>query len=337
MSVFAGGQLSGRFAWPAELIEAGRRYTRESSEGNLRSLEDARRRAAKDVVSLQVSAGFRFLTDGGVGFLDLFTPYSEGLEGVGSEGNIDKYPGTRNSYYHTPVVKGELKGGSLIRKHLYTDELAGGRKKAILPSPASLALAAESPRYPDLRGLMVAFAGVLQEDERQLEELGYDMIQLNECFLTVDRFRKRVHGEFVDSFVESVDRIFRGSRARSCIYFHSGDASDLLAKVVRTRVTDVGFDFHTPPSAASLSSLGKNVVLGLQNTTRKLPEDWLEREPEELAARAKEYLRTLKDGEGEAVLAPSQDYDGLQTYPQAKRRFENLAKAVSLLGGRTDE
>jgi len=38
------------------------------------------------------------------------------------------------------------------------------------------------------------------------------------------------------------------------------------------------------------------------------------------------------DKESEVFLSPSQDYDGLQTYPQAKRRLDNLKNAVSLLG-----
>jgi methionine synthase II (cobalamin-independent) len=249
--MLAGGQLTGRFAWPAELIDAGRKYTREDSAENLGSLEEARRRAAREIVSLQASIGFGYLTDGGVGFLDAFTPYSADLKGVGSGGNIDKYPGTRNSYYHTPVVKGALKGGSLIGKHLYTDELVTGKKKAILPSPASLALASENSFYPNLEELMAAFAGVLREDVRRLEAAGYEMIQLNECFLTVERFSKKVGAGFIDSFVESIDRVFKGSEKRSCLYFHSGDASSFLPKLSDTSVTDLGFDFHTPPRAAS--------------------------------------------------------------------------------------
>jgi hypothetical protein len=103
---------------------------------------------------------------------------------------------------------------------------------------------------------------------------------------------------------------------------------------VDTAVTDIGFDFNTPSRSASRIPIPKNVILGLQNTTRKLPADWLDREPRELASRAKEYVETLTlGGESNVVLSPSQDYDGLQTYPQAKRRLENLAKAVSLLGG----
>lgn len=333
MSKFAGGQLSGRFPWPADVIEAARRYTRESSTENLGALEASRRRAAKEIATLQASAGFRFLTDGGVGFLDEFTPYASDLEGVGSGGNIDKYPGTRNSYYHTPVVKGALKGSSLIKRHLYTDELIAGKRKAILPSPASLALATENTYYSSLEELTAAFADVLRQDVAALEAAGYDLIQLNECFLTVERFSKNTSRSFVDSFVRSVDRVFKGSRKRSCIYFHSGDASQLLPRVNDTVVTDVGFDFHTPASTASRIRADKNVVLGLQNSTRKLPEDWLEKEPRELATRAQEYLKALRlDKESEVFLSPSQDYDGLQTYPQAKRRLDNLKNAVSLLG-----
>ena len=92
MSKFAGGQLTGRFAWPPDVIDASRRYTRESSEENLKSLEAARRRAAGELAALQASLGFDYVTDGGVGFLDTFTPYAGGVKGTKSGGNIDKYP-----------------------------------------------------------------------------------------------------------------------------------------------------------------------------------------------------------------------------------------------------
>jgi methionine synthase II (cobalamin-independent) len=332
VSKFAGGQLTGRFAWPAEVIDAARKYTRERTDENLESLETARRRAAKEIVSLQTSLGFNYVTDGGVGFLDAFTPYAEGVEGVSSEGNIDKYPGTRNSYYHTPVVRHALKGGSAVEEHLFTKEVSVERKKAILPSPASLALASENAYYPDLEELMAAFAKVLGEDVRRLESAGYKLIQLTECFLTVDRFAKRVRRGFSGAFADSVDVVFKGFGGRSCVYFHSGDASALLPKVLKTGVTDVGFDFNTQPQAVSGTRIAKNLVLGLQNATRKLPDDWLDREPATLASRAREYQKALRLGSDQEVfLAPSQDYDGLQTYPQAKRRLENLANAASAL------
>lgn len=337
MSRFAGGQLTGRFAWPAGVIDAARKYTREKTSENLKSLEVARRGAAEEIVSLQASLGFDYVTDGGVGFLDIFTPYAGGVEGVSSGGNIDKYPGTRNSYYHTPVVRSALKGGSAIEEHLYTEEVNVGRKKAILPSPASLALASENSYYPNLEELTAAFAKVLQKDVRQLELAGYELVQLNECFLTVGRFSRRVGKGFTDILADSVDAVFKGFGKRSCIYFHSGDASPLLPKVLETAVTDVGFDFNTPPGAASKIRIGKNVTLGLQNATRKLPDDWLVREPEALVSRAREYMEVLRLGkEQEVFLAPSQDYDGLQTYPQAKRRLENLAKATSTLRERRE-
>lgn len=333
MSKFVGGQLTGRFPWPPDVVEAGRKYTREDSAENLRSLEEARRKAAIEIASLQTSLGFEYVTDGGVGFLDAFSPYTCSVRGAEGGGNIDKYPGTRNSYYHTPVVKGELKEGSLLERYLYTVELKGGKSKAILPSPASLALASANSYYSKIEELVIAFAAVLREDVRRLDAAGYGLIQLNECFLTLERYNKKVGDGFIETFAECIDGIFKGSRKRSCLYFHSGDASKLLPKVLDTSVTDVGFDFQTPIQAISPLRFSKNVLLGLQNTTRKLPEDWLHREPEELAKRFRECVKGLGlDRQSEIFLCPSQDYDGLQTYLQARRRLSNLARAVALLG-----
>ncbi len=332
MSRVLGGQLTGRFAWPPQLIEAARRYTREGTEANLESLEEAKRAAAREVISLQDTSGFDYLTDGGVGMLDIFTPYTTGLEEVSSGGNINKYPGTRNCYYHTPVVGGPLKAHPVASRCLYTLEIKAGKKKAILPSPAALAFASESSHYSRPEKLMYAFAEVLREDVRDLDSRGYEMVQLTECFLNNDRFSKKVTKDTVAAFTECIETVFEGFGKRSCLYFHSGDASRLLPFVLETGITDVGFDFNTPAAEVAEAHITKNVLLGVQNTTRKLPEEWLEKEPKELASRARETIRSLKLGaDAEVFLAPSQDYDGLQTYPQAKRRLENLAKAVALL------
>lgn len=332
MPRFAGGQLTGRFAWPSELIEAARKYTREKTEPNLKALREARVAAAREIIALQEGAGFGFITDGGTGVLDIFTPYSSGAGGGGSGGNIDKYPGTRNSYYHTPVVKSKLKAESVIADYLHTEEIKRGRKKAILPSPASLALAAENSHYRSLGELVLAYAEVLREDVRELGSLGYDLVQLNECFLTADRFSKRVPKGFAEAFAKSVDSVFRGFRGRSCVYFHSGDASRYIPLVLGTGVTDVGFDFNTPADGIRKLRFAKNVTLGLQNATRKLPDEWLEKEPGVLVGRTREYLKEMKIGaDREVFLSPSQDYDGLQTFPQARRRLGNLAKAAEAL------
>ena len=334
MSRFAGGQLTGRFSWPAGLVDAARRYTREMTTENLKSLENARMKAAREIAELQSGLGLSFVTDGGVGFLDAFTPYAGGAEGAGSSGNIDKYPGTRNSYFHTPVVQRALRGGSAIGEHGYAGQIGKGRRKAILPSPAALALASENSYYSDLEDLLMAYARVLKSDVGRLASEGYEMIQLDEGFLLHSGYSKLVRKRLISTFLDAIELIFHGFRKRSLVYLHSGDASLILPRIAKAPVTDVGFDFNTPPGA-TLARIDKNVVLGLQNTTRKLPEEWLAKEPATLVSRVFDYSKRLRlDKNREVFLSPSQDYDGLQTYSQAKARLENLAKATTAIGGR---
>lgn len=332
MASFKGGQLTGRLAWTSELTEAARRYTREKTPSNLAALEAAKLRAAREAVALQSSYGFGYVTDGGAGVADIFTPYAEGLRGVSSGGNIDKYPGTRNSYFHTPVVEGEVRPEAVAPRFLFTAENKGAGKKAILPSPGALAVASEDSYYGSRERLMRAYAEVLRADVRALAAAGYAYVQLTECFINDGRFAKASAG-LAPAFAECVEEIFEGYAGRSCVYFHAGDAAPFLPLLADSGVTDVGFDFNTPASRASLPGV-RGALLGLQNSTRKLPAEWLEKEPEALAARAREYVSALGLADGvEVYLAPSQDYDGLQTYPQARRRLDNLAKAVRMLEG----
>ena len=334
MAGFKGGQLTGRLAWTSELTEAARRYTREKTAANLAGLEAAKLGAAREAVALQSSYGFEYVTDGGAGVADIFTPYAERLEGVSSGGNIDKYPGTRNSYFHTPVVEGEIRPQAVAARFLFTAELKGGKKKAILPSPGALAVASEGSHYRPRERLMRAYAEVLRADVKELAAAGYGYIQLTECFINNGRFAKASAG-LAPAFADCVEEIFEGYAGRSCVYFHAGDAAPFLPLLAESGVTDVGFDFNTPAPRASIAPDVMGVVLGLQNSTRKLPEEWLEKEPDALAARGREYIRGLGLADGvEVYLAPSQDYDGLQTYPQARRRLDNLAKAARILGGK---
>lgn len=334
MPHFRGVQLTGRFSWNRALTAAARKYTREQTPANSQTLSDERKAAASEIIKAQMDYGFEYLTDGGVGSLDIFSPYVQTVAGVRGGGNINKYPGTRNSYYHTPLVDGKLRRGTpTIEKSLFTSEFPPrSRKKAILPSPVAFALACENTFYPNLEELVIDFSEILGGDVKALSSRSYDYIQLTESFLPGSRLPGEVSKRLVSSLLEGLDVIFDGFSGRSAVYFHSVDASSVLPKVLRSRVTDVGFDFNTSLASLKGVSFDKNLLLGLQNVTRKLPEEMLGREPEILAARARGAIATLDLSDGAGVsLCPSQDFDGLQTYPQAVARLRNLSDASKLL------
>ena len=331
-TLLSGIQLTGRFAWNRSLTSVARRFTREETAANVTALSEARRAAASEVIRAQADLAFEYITDGGVGFLDLFSPYVGSVAGVKAGGNIDKYPGTRNSYYHTPLVEGRIKAeGHTVDGFLYTSEFpAGTKKKAILPSPVAFALACENTFYSNLEDLVRDFSEVLRGDVKTLSSNGYDYIQLTECFLPNPRFSGRASKRIAESLVECLNAIFEGFRGRSALYLHSGDASGLLPGILESEVTDVGFDFNTGLDSLRGVTIEKNLLLGLQNTTRKLPKELVEREPEVLAARVREGAAGLDvSGEAEIFLCPSQDFDGVQTYSQAIARLESLSAAFT--------
>ncbi|MBI3858947.1 MAG: hypothetical protein HY296_01710 [Thaumarchaeota archaeon] len=327
-------QLTGRFAWPRSLIIAARNYTRETTGENLEALASARRSAAADVIGLQSKLGVDYLTDGGVGVFDVFAPYLNRLRGVKETGNIDKYPGTRNSYYHIPIVDGRLgRENSMGEEYLHTSQYPEGtRKKAILPSPAAFALASENSHYGSLEELILDFSEILREDILDLGSRGYDYIQLSDGFLANQRFKHRISRGLVKSLLDGLRVAFDGFRGRSAFYLHSGDASGVLSDLLHSEVTDIGFDFNTPLENLDGITVTKNMILGLQNSTRKLPRTLLPKEAEALSGRARDAISALGIGSGAQVyLCPSQDFDGLQTFPQALSRMLNLAEAVRML------
>lgn len=328
----SGIQLTGRLPWDAALTAAGRKYTREPNEQNAEELFEERRRSAAQAVSLQVELGFEFVTDGGAGETDLFSPFLEGIGGVKKGGNIDRYPGTRNCYYHVPLVEGKIRPGDTNRDLTrYFPERQGLRKKAILPSPLAFALACENEVYSDRAEIARDFAGLLTDEVKALSKEGIEFVQLTECFATSPRFASRMTDELTATLGDSLDVIFEGFRGRSAIYFHSADCSPLLEEALESGVTDVGFDFNTPTEAIGGAS-EKNILLGVQNTTRKLPPDFVSDEVAILTDRFRDLKGALSNSQGEVWLCPSQDYDGLQTHSQAMVRLRNLGGAFRALG-----
>ncbi len=300
-------------------------------------MESAREAAARDLVREQIDLGYEYPTEGGFGQLDVFSSYVGSVDGVRSTGNIDKYPGTRNSYYHTPLVEGRVRadGGTISRTLLTSQFPKGCKRKAILPSPVSFALACENTSYGTRAEICRDFSEVLRADVKELSGLGYEYIQLTDAFLPSKRFAGRLFEGLERTLVESLATIFEGFRGRSAYYLHSDDASRMVPALLESGVTDVGFDFNTPLSALGGERVTKNLVLGIQNSTRKLPSDLLQEEPKILARRVLEAARSLKLAESALLtISPSQDYDGLQTYPQAVARMRNLAGAVGLAEGR---
>ncbi|MDE1855290.1 MAG: hypothetical protein KGH57_03170 [Candidatus Micrarchaeota archaeon] len=330
-----GIQLTGRHAWPDALTNAARAYAREPNAEKQETLKSEQRKAAEGLVALQHELGFSYVTEGGFALKDDFIPYIERLKGVeGGEGQINQQPGTRNQYYFRPFVTGKLHAdGEVYSDYTLTDAIPRTyKRKLILPSPLSLALASESSAYSSRINLLYDFAEVQKKEIERFSE-HYDSIHLNEGFATDERFAGNVNTDLLSAFKSNLDKIFRGRSIRSAVHFYAGDARRLIPWVLDSKVTDIGFDFNTDLTRIG-EHLDKNLILGLQNITRKLPENLLAEEPKRLAIRTNEVLDKLKIADGvEIFLGQSQGSDGLQTYPQAVRRDESLSKAFRILTG----
>ncbi len=330
-----GIQLTGRHAWSDEQTNAARAYAREPNSQKLEELRTAQRRAAEEFGQLQARLGFAYATDGGFRLKDDFTPYVEKVAGVGGgQGQINRQPGTRNAYYFTPIVSSKLQSDAVILdEYLYPAAIpAPLKKKLILASPLSFVLAAEGTGYSNQVELLYDFSDV-QSRAIRAHASEYQYVQLNESFSTDERFARGVTKDLLSAFRDCLDKTFADLPVRSAVYFSSGNAKDILPVVLGTKVTDIGFDFNTRHQEID-ATIDKNVILGLQNVTRKLPENLLAEEPRRLADNARSVLASLRiTDRSEIFLGQSQGSDGLQTYPQAVRRDENLSAAFRLIRG----
>src|SRR5690349_3430732 len=136
------------------------------------TLEEAFRADREAFADLQGSFGFDYVSDGqfSLAWQDLFRPLVDGVRGL-EKGAMVRWFNT-NTFYFTPVVKGELEGnGSVLVKNIDGRLLRRSRVfRMILPDPLTLAELSEDRFYGSTEKLMFAFADkVLNGEVRSLD------------------------------------------------------------------------------------------------------------------------------------------------------------------------
>jgi 5-methyltetrahydropteroyltriglutamate--homocysteine methyltransferase len=232
----------------------------------------------RELVSVQEQAGLDLLSDGMLGWQDLFRPLAEAAEG------LEARPLTRfldtNTFYRAVLVDGEPR----LRKPLPPPDLPAGRWVGTLPSPYAFARAADG--RVSARALA---ANVLAPQIEAWSEAGCALVVLAEPFLA----REGEAGEALAPLTDLPDSV---PLALQLVF---GDASRLLDELAEAPIAAVGVDFYLTPADALPEDYPKEVLAGVVDARSSALEDpdVITRFVEELVPRRPSGISLVPNGD----------------------------------------
>lgn len=145
------------------------------------ALAEAKRDAVRIAVLDQELAGLGIVTDGEQTRQHFVTTFIEGLEGVDAV-NRATVRIRRRYDASVPRVVGEVsrRGGVFVDDARFLRTITNHRIKMQLPGPMTMVDTLHDDHYGDREKLAMIFAGILNEEARDLETAGVDVIQFDE-------------------------------------------------------------------------------------------------------------------------------------------------------------
>ena len=254
------------------------------------------------LVAAEEDAGLDLLSDGMLGWQDLFRPLAEAAEG------LDARPLTRlldtNTFYRGVLVEGEPR----LRTPLEAPRLPAGRWLATLPSPLAFSRAAQG-----MASAQALAANVLAPQIEAYAAAGCALVVFSDPFLATERGVPELAAALAE--LPAVVPL--------ALQLPFGDASPVLAEVAELPVSAVGVDFYATALDSLPDGFPKEVIAGVVDSRSSALED-----PNEILAFALELAGRVAGG---VSLAPNGD---LQFVPEpiARRKIAVLGAARTALG-----
>lgn len=201
---------------------------------------------------MQEQAGLDLLSDGMLGWQDLFRPLAEAANGLDAR-PLARFLDT-NTFYRAVLVDGEPQ----LRAPLPPPDLPAGRWLGTLPSPYAFARAADGR----VSAQAVA-ADVLAKQIEAWGEAGCALIVLSEPFLA----REGEAGEAIRALEELPDAV---PLALQLVF---GDASRLLDELADAPLAAVGVDFYLTPADAIPEDYPREILAGVVDARSSALED----------------------------------------------------------------
>ncbi|MGB9756321.1 MAG: hypothetical protein ACPLVJ_00865 [Candidatus Bathyarchaeales archaeon] len=266
-----GCYLSGVLPRPKRLIEVTRAYNRGRVEE--KELEKAFENATLKAISVQLSAGFSYITDGMLKWQDLLRPFTENLYGV-SVGSLARWF-NNNMFYRKPVIMKDIKlEEDIIEKATYIELLPKSSSwKAILPAPFTFAQLSENQFYKNKTELMFKYAQILREEMKRLADFGFKYVQLSDPALVYKPIIASLSKDELNIVSEALKIAVEGVPIKTCLQTFFGDFSQILPEALDFPVEHLGIDlYETDLQKLKDYSFEKGVALGLVDSRSSLVE-----------------------------------------------------------------
>jgi 5-methyltetrahydropteroyltriglutamate--homocysteine methyltransferase len=207
--------IAGSLPKPAWLAEAKKLWAPWLLEGAL--LDEGKRDAMRLVLSDQESAGIDIVTDGEQTRRHFVTTFIESLDGVDFEHK--RTVRIRNRYdADVPVVVGKVarKRPVYVEDIRYLRSQTKRRIKATLPGPMTMVDTLYDDHYRSREKLAREFAAILNQEVRELERAGADVIQFDEPAFNVYMDEVRDWG------VSTLEAAAAGLRCKTAVHICYG-------------------------------------------------------------------------------------------------------------------
>ena len=254
--------------------------TRDLDRGrtSAEAVAEQTRRDVDELVWVQREAGLSLLSDGLLGWQDIFRPLAEAAEG------LDARPLTRfldtNTFYRAVLVDGRPR----LSSPRPAPDLPAGEWVGTLPSPLAFARAAN-----DAVSARALAADVLAPQIQAWTEAGAGLIVLSEPFAA----REGEAGELLSALAELP------AAAPLALQLPFGDAAALLPALADAPVAAIGVDFYATSLDAVPSGYPKEILAGVLDARSSALEspDEIARFAESLAARAPAGVALTPNGD----------------------------------------
>lgn len=228
----------------------------EISEEALRRVEDE---VTAAVIREQIEAGIELPSDGQVRWYDPYSHFARGLEGVEINGLLRFFD--TNFYFRQPVVKGPMrrKAPTLLREYEFASSVSSRPVKPVLTGPYTLARGSIlEGGYRIFSDLVMAYAGVLSEEVRDLGAAGASVIQVDEPAILR-------HPEDVLLLHEALTVLGEAKGpANLALHLCFGDVAPLYRDLQALPVDVLSLDFtYSPKLPRLIAEAGSLKVLGL--------------------------------------------------------------------------
>lgn len=179
------------------------------------SLDEAKRDAVRVAVSEQVGAGVDIVTDGEQTRQHFVTSFIEGLDGVDAT-NRETVQIRRRYDASVPRVVGEVARSApvFVEDARFLRSISNGPVKVQLPGPMTMVDTLKDDFYGDRPTLAMIFAGALNEEARDMADLGVDVIQFDEPAFNV--FLDEVGGWGIEALEAAIDGVEAATAVHIC-------------------------------------------------------------------------------------------------------------------------